>query len=187
MTEAGLFDVLRPFVAAATGLSVIEDHPGAPRPVGPYVMLNVIGSGPDQPGAYDIEFEEIEGATAEPVAEKPALTWVWTVSVNAYASDAGDRLRRLTSWIASPSALLRISPLTFGLVSPIRRLPELIDGRWEGRAQMDITVRGLVTEPVPIDVVEEASVALGMARNVAVPTPPMDEDEPVGIAAASKP
>lgn len=192
MTEAEIFDRLRPWVMAATGLpEVIADHPGAPRPSLPYGMINIIRSGPVHEHAFDRRFapnpaHEDDG-DLQPVLERPQVEWEWMASINAYATDAGDRLRGLRMWIASPGAEALLSPLVVASASEIRRLPELVGERWEGRAQMDMTIRGLVAADVPIDVIEEATASFRAARTVAAPQPPMSEDEPFGTATATKP
>jgi len=188
MTEGALFDILRAWLASATGLAtVIEDHPGAPRPSGAYVMVNVIRSGPLHPEAFDRQFAEnpaYEVGDDFPILDRPVGEWEWTASINVYASDAGDRLRRVTMWAASPGAIEKLHPLVLGPLSAIRRLPELINGKWEGRAQLDMSIRGIVTDDVPIDVIEKVVVDFGVARNVDASQEPQADDHPFGSAVA---
>lgn len=190
MTEAELFDLLRPWVLAATGLpECIRDHPGAPRPAGAYAMLNVISSRSAHPPLWE-EFlaTDADPEDGAPFLSRPVTEWERTVSVNICGTDAFDRMERLRAWTETAAGLMPLSPVTIARVSDVRRLPELIGSVWEGRAQMDIDVRGVsgigIGSDAPVDVAETARVDFGSC------CPDSTETlicSPLGTAEATKP
>lgn len=191
MTEADLFDLLRPWVLAATGLpECIRDHPGAPRPAGAYAMLNLISSRSAHPPLR----EELVATGADPedgapFLSRPVTEWERTVSVNIYGTDAFDRMERLRAWTETAAGLMLLGPATISRVSDVRRLPELVGSVWEGRAQMDIDIRGVtaIGTGAPVDVAERVIVEIGAPRTTALPDDPMPPCAPLGTAEALKP
>lgn len=156
MTELEQFAALRTWLLAVTGLpEIIRAHPSGARPAGVYGMLNLIRAErvnwPD-----DLEYEA--GGGGQSFDEVPVETWAWTWSFHAYGAGGADPMSRVTSAAKSSGALLSLWPLTLHETSAIRRLPELINEVWEERAQMDLTVHGLVRHGFPVDVAEGVTV-----------------------------
>lgn len=169
MTELQQFAALRTWLLAVTGLpEIIRAHPSGARPAGVYGMLNLIRSErvnwPD-----DFEYEAVaDPGDDEPFEEVPVEEWAFTWSFNAYGTGCADALAKVISTTQSSAALLPLRPLTLHETSAIRRLPELINERWEERAQMDLTVHAVIRHRFPVDVAEGVTVTIG-DESVVVP------------------
>lgn len=147
---------------------VIEDHPGAPRPQGTYAMCNVISAERiAEMGCRLYEHpagdEEGEGAGPDlgPMVERRATDWEWTISINVYGLNALDLGRRLVNSTRAPqvnSAHMR--PMVFRRASTVRKLPELIEGHWERRAQFDLTVAACSLDGFLVDIVESGVIRM---------------------------
>lgn len=153
MTELQQFAALRTWLLAITSLpEIIRAHPSGARPADAYGMLNLIRSErvnwPD-----DFEYEARAGDD-EPFDEVPVEEWAFTWSLNAYGAGCADALARVVSTTQSAAALAPLRPLTLHETSAIRRLPELIEERWEERVQMDLTVHAVIRHRFPVDVAQ---------------------------------
>lgn len=170
---------LRAWLKGVTGFDdghVIKDHPGAPRPLGSYAMVNVISAELiaemgcrlyEHPEGDEEDEGESGGPDLGPMVERRAADWEWIVSVNVYGLHALDIVRRLVNSTRSPtinSTYLR--PMVFRRVSTVRKLPELIERHWENRAQVDVTVAGCALDGFLVDIIES-----GVVRMVRVPLP----------------
>lgn len=187
MTEIELYNHVQAWVKRFSKLpKVIRDHPGKVRPDGPYGMLNLIRSERvHEP--VTIEYEAIPDAAAEPFEQIPVTEWEWVFSFNVYASGATDYARRVETAGSVQAGLETLLPLTLHTTSAIRRIPELIEGKWEDRVQMDLTIRGMAHDGIPVDVVEQASIQFWAPVNRALPNPTPAETYPVGSITVSKP
>lgn len=152
VSEDALFAKLRGWVRAVHDIECIKDHPGAPRPEGPYVMLNAINARRmREMGA--ILYEEETGD--EQVTERRATDWEWTWSVHCYAADAMDRCRLLVGSLEIGTIRVdHLYPLVFRRTSDVRRLPEMVQGGFEGRAQFDLVIAATVLDGFLVDVAE---------------------------------
>ncbi|MCO5085152.1 MAG: hypothetical protein M9939_26635 [Mesorhizobium sp.] len=160
---------------------MIEAHPSAPRPPGEYVMVNLIAGtalGHAVAYAYEEEAEE-ETDGVKNLYQVPVLPFEWLYSIHVYAADPLDRARRAVTWASGDAGAFRLWPLLVQPIRDIRRVPELVDGKWEGRAQFDMAIRGYVSRGVitdgagteieigriPVDEVLEGTVTLGPTTN----------------------
>lgn len=173
VSEDAILARLRAWVKDVTGLDdghVIKDHPGAPRPRGPYVMLNILSADRvaemgcrlyEHPAGDEEDEGESGGPDAGPMVERRATDWEWVVSVNVYAPSALDTARNLSSSTRSPAVMSRnVRPMVFRETSMLRRIPELVEGSWEGRAQFDVTVAACVLDGFLVDIIERGTVRL---------------------------
>jgi hypothetical protein len=187
VTEDDLYRTVATWVKRFSKLpKVIADRPGKPRPDSAYGMLNLIRSQRVHlPTA--IEYEAIPGATAEPFEQTPVIEWEWVFSFNVYATNATDYARRVETAGSVQAGLETLQPLTLHTSSAIRRLPEMIQGKWEDRVQMDLTFRGMARDGIPVDVVEHVPVTFRAPVNRALPNPSPAETYLVGSLTLDKP
>lgn len=180
MRETDLFTALRPWLQEATGIEVIEAYPDGPRPVGPYATVNLTASERlNGPMAYVYEEGEEDAEGIKDLFQIPVVPMEWRYSINIFASDPIDLANRLILWTQSDGAALRAWPLLVQPISGARRLPADVDGSWEGRAQLDLAIRGYIKRGtitdgagneiligrVPVDDVIEGTVTLGPDTN----------------------
>lgn len=179
-SETALFDRLRGWAMAITNTETIKDHPGAPRPPGTYIMVNLISARRPRL-APCVVYEDVTIGGVERVEQRNAEEWEWVFSINVYAPNSIDRARRLISSTDVGSvAIDHLHPLAIQKVSGIRRLPEEVEGHWEDRSQFDLTATGIVLEGFLIDVVEEG-------RFVIVPGNRSDDGGPEIIGEFERP
>lgn len=162
MDEDALYNKVIAWTKHRSGLPiVIRDRQGAPRPASPYGMVNLISSGRvnlPQDLEYAANPAPGAGTTAEPFLQIPVIEWESVFSFNVYGPGASDYARRVDtagSILAGGESLL---PLTLFRTSTIRRIPEQINGTWENRVQMDLVMRHMERDGVPVDIVEQAVV-----------------------------
>ena len=188
-SEIGVYAAVRRAVLDLTGLGqgqVIFDRPSGPRPTGPYVMLNVISAervremgarlyealpgGADGPGEGEGEGDAENPSEPGPVLERRAQDWEWVVSVNVYGPQALDTARYLTNATRVPGVALSLfAPLTPRATSLVRRIPELVLGTWEARAQFDLTVAGTVLDGFPVEVMERGRIVVVRPFDIEMP------------------
>lgn len=184
-SEDAIYARLRGWARDVTGLDdghVIEDHPGAPRPLGPYAMFNIISAERiaemgcrlyEHPAGDEEDEGEEGGPDLGPMIERRATDWEWTVSVNLYGGPSLDLARVLVNSTLSPTITGRhLRPMVFRRASMVRRMPELIEGKWEPRAQFDLTVAGCALDGFLVDVIERGAVRLvayPSGREIAAP------------------
>lgn len=159
MTEAEVRAKLNSWLAGVVGQQmVISARPDAPRPGKPYVMTNLMLSGPVHPDAIVDEFTVAdEGTEDEQISQHPVQDWFWRFSVHAYGDDPSGTLRKVRVAFQVLTAREPLYPLTVHSVSDVRDVPELVENEWEPRANVDIELRGIVRDGVEIDVIEETS------------------------------
>ena len=150
---------------------VIFDSQNGDRPTGSYVMLNMIDAKRiqmrmDVEYAVNPAFDGTDANEAE-LEASPCAEWEWNFSVNAYSVDAMNALSTLKSAAEIDEIESGLLPLIVFNVSDIRRLPELINERWEERAQMDVALRGYVnTRGTLVDTIEEVNIEFNRTGHV---------------------
>ncbi|MCB1423153.1 MAG: hypothetical protein KDJ69_11955 [Nitratireductor sp.] len=135
---------------------VIVDHPGGSRPDGAYIMINLLRSDRIQL-PMGRSFAEIDEPGDGPAFKHNlAGEWQWDFSVNAYAQNATDLLAALKVAGEMNEVEFDLYPLILFASGTVIRLPELINERWEERAQMDVSLRGYInTLGVLVDSIEQ--------------------------------
>lgn len=162
---------------AATGIEVVEAHPAAPRQPGEYIEVNLIEAAKlAHAVTYLYEEDDVpESDGIKNLYQVPVLPFEWLYSIHIYASDPIDKARQIVTWASCDAGAFHLHPLIAQPIERIRRLPAHIDGKWEGRAQFELTIRGYVKRGVitdgagneiqigrvPIDEVLEGTITLG--------------------------
>lgn len=127
-------NTLYQWVSGVTGLTTIFANPNAPRPTDPYALINIISTTPV--GVEESESTLLPNTSVD--VEYSNLELVM-VSINTYYSGAHqtatkikDSLGRVTS-----KAELFAGGLGYSRSTAVNDIPEVIDERWEERAQFD--------------------------------------------------
>lgn len=154
MREVDLFQALHPWLRAATGIEVIEAHSNAPTPAGAYLSVNMYLATPRTQYATQMNYEEAPIASGDGIKDLfqvPVIEMEWVYSLNIYAENSVDFGRRIISWCMSDGAALLLYPLMAQPVERVRRLPEMVENKWQDRSQLDLTIRGFVKRGVITD------------------------------------
>jgi hypothetical protein len=180
LREVDLFTALRPWLAEATGIEVIEAYADGARASGAYISVNLIASerlGLAVTTVYEEGAEGVDGI--KELFQIPVLPMEWRYSINVFAPDPIDIANRIMMWSQSDGAALRLWPLLIQPITGAKRLPVEVDGQFEGRAQMDIAIRGYIKRGtitdgagneiligrVPVDDIIEGTITLGPDTN----------------------
>jgi hypothetical protein len=155
MTNDEVHSALVRWLHGLTGLVVIKAYQEGPRPALPYVMVNLTGVAEVREWQQGSEYDEdTAGVTASVVIETE-----WRFSVHAFGSEPTGILRPV---VPAAQSAQKMEPLYPSLIvhecSQVRSVPELINEKWEPRAQMDLFLRGLIRDGFLVDVIEEAPI-----------------------------
>jgi hypothetical protein len=153
MTDDQVHSALVRWLHGITGLTVIKAYQEGPRPALPYVMVNLTGSATIREWSQDIEYDEdTAGVTATPPMETE-----WRFSVHAFGPNPTGILRPIRSAAKLAQKNEALFPaLVIHECSQVRNVPELVNEKWEPRAQMKMALRGLTRDGFLIDVIEQA-------------------------------
>lgn len=153
MTEKEVRDAIRRWLATVMGVTVIHTYQGGEEPAEPYAVLNLTMSDALHPHPIVDEFTEIEGQAFQ----APVRDWYWRFSINVYGAEAATILRRVKTAEKVETAKAAMRPLIVHDTSQIRDATEILNEEWQTRAQMDLEVRGILRDALPIDTIEEYS------------------------------
>lgn len=151
MTTTDVQESVVAWASEITGLTAIKGHQSGNRPERPYLMIDVTADREIRDHEADVTFDE-------PVDTVEATIHVeteWQMSVQCYGDDSMEPLRKLRNRYRMPEAQYSLSPLVIHEIGRINRVPELVQNRWEERAQCNLFIRGMATETAEIDVIEE--------------------------------
>lgn len=167
MTEDEIFDRLQTFFKAVNDDQhiidaayvplgfVVDDHQNAPRSIGPYAMLTGQGwrdaAEADHYGYADIGDRVVEGRTR---------CFEYLFRLDFFASRATDYAKLFQMALRSSRAQTELAPFALRRVDKTASSPELIGGRWEGRAALNVELAALASEKVLIDVIDQGRVTL---------------------------
>jgi hypothetical protein len=122
------------FALAASGITVIWDKPGAPRPAVPYVTLNV-SSGPRKVGTPEVKYGDVQDTFTYPMRKEITLT------INSYA-DSGwlATLGKIIDSLDLPTKqqILRDAGLAIINSEDPVDISALLNDQYEGRGSVDI-------------------------------------------------
>jgi hypothetical protein len=194
VTEDELYTRVINWLRQRSGLDlIIRDSLGKPRPTGSYGMINLIRSEAlHEPVTLEYETNPnhvpVPGNPATeldpPFVQVPVIEWEWTFSFNIYAASGSDAARKVASAASILAGVEGLLPFIIHRTSAIRRLPESIGEGWEDRIQMDLFIRGLARDGVPVDVAEIVTARFEARTNRNSPTP---DPVVVGSTTVTKP
>ncbi|KAA0970811.1 hypothetical protein FPY71_10065 [Aureimonas fodinaquatilis] len=159
MTEKEVRDALQRWLFSIMGVTVIHTYQGGTEPAEPYGVLNLTMSDALHPHAIVDEFRQID----DQAYQAPVRDWYWRFSINVYGPEAATILRRVKTAEKIETATAPIRPLIVHETSQIRDATELLNEEWQTRAQMDIEIRGIHRDALPIDTIEEYSFSVDRA------------------------
>lgn len=169
MTDDQIRTALVNWLVSITGHVVIIDRQSGPRPVQPYIMVNLTGTVAIRSHEQQVIFtpsREDEPLPEEdtagdpiypPITATPLMDVEWRFSIFAFGTDCPSDLLRP---IRSAAKLLQVmEPIYPGVVlhelSQIRSVPEWVNTAWEERAQMDLFLHGVTRDGFVVDVIDD--------------------------------
>lgn len=169
MTEAEIYDRV---VAFLTGVNanaalitpghdtlgrIIRANPNAPRPTGDYAALNLLSHIDVGEADCDIYRQVMIAGVNRAVHDKVrGIEWLFRLEV--YATYATDAARLFQVALQSEYTNVLLAPLVVRRVDGVTRAPELIQQRWEGRANLDFAIGGIVIESTLTEFIETGAV-----------------------------
>lgn len=155
-------------VAAITGLQTIRSEQGGNRPALPYAVVNFLGTRPlrDHPRGIDWTPEREDEGPDDTAGFPPDVTVIplidteWHFSIHAYDEGvATGLLRPLRSAFELSQIMEPVYPfLVVNDMSQVRRIPEVVNKKWEERAQCDIFLHGVTRDGFVIDTIDDTSI-----------------------------
>lgn len=167
MTEDDLFEKVVKWFRLRSGIAriAVANESGSQRE-GAYGVVNLVEGRKVHLFPSETEYINIPDATDEPVLEVPVLEWEWRFSLNVYAKGSTNYLRKVVSAGTTQAGMEPLLPFTVHRFSDVRRIPEQVDGKWEDRAQVDMFIRGLARDGVPVDLIETVAVKVTSQNGV---------------------
>lgn len=158
MTNDEVHDALNKWLKGLTGLTFIQDRPGAEPPPLPYGMtsLSVISELSYHPSRVDYEETDTLNSEGFPeISATPLVELELTFLVFCYGDTCRDVLRKVKMATHLTQIMEPMWPeLVIHEVGNVNYIPELVNERWEPRAQVNISVRGISSDSFVIDVIE---------------------------------
>lgn len=160
MTEDELHANLVRWIAARTGVTTIKAYQSGHRPDLPYVMVNLPTIGEVRENEQETEYAE--DVPSGRIMAKPVIETEWMFSIHAYGPSPTGILRPLRAAAKLAQVNEPLLPLVvIHDISIIRNVPEWVNNAWEPRAQMDLSLRGLVRDGHLIDTIEQYELTIG--------------------------
>jgi len=173
MHEDAAYDLLRAYLvklaadavlidpARAPLGKVIRDAQGGPRPLGTYAMVEFI-TDRDVEEFNDESYADITIGSGLSAVERVAMCKSrgveWLFRVNLYAPRPMDWARLFAAGLRSAEASVWMAPIVVRDVRDIKRSPELIQQRWEGRAMFEVVLGAVATDTLLVDVIETGEI-----------------------------
>lgn len=166
MTNRSVHSNLVRWLAQLTGVTVIKSEQGTDRPAKPYLMVKLMRFGMLRDHHEDIEYTGGQHGPSDPpesyppVTATPIMEGEWDFSIHAYdENDPSELLMRLYGASKLPQIMEPLFPtLVISGISQIRDIPEFVKNEWEKRAQVDLSLRGMVNYGFELDVIEQAQI-----------------------------
>lgn len=141
------------------GIVVIKDRQQADRPARPYGMVDLSTWRHLSDHVDDIDYAtgtEFNSQGKREVLATPELELEWVFLFFVYGEQSDNLLRRLQSAVHLPQVQEPLRPLlVIHEVSAANSIPELVNEKWEPRAQLNIIVRGKSSDAFVVDIIEE--------------------------------
>lgn len=142
-------------------VEVRKDHQEAPRPVGPYAMVEFI-TDRDLDELDDEAYSDITVGTGPGAVDRVLMCKSrgveWLFRVHAYARRPMDWAKLFRAGLRSAEASVWMAPLVVRDVREIKRAPELIQQDWEGRAMFEVALGAVATDRLLVDVIETGEI-----------------------------
>lgn len=166
MTDAEVRSAVVRWLADVTGTTTIKAYQEGPRPATPYLMVNLTAVRAVREHEQEIVYAntgEITPAGKDEVSASPVIETEWQFSVHSYGSAPSAPLRKIRSAMKVNQAWEELSPLTPHEIGRINTVPEMVNEKWEPRANASLFIRGLDRDSFIVDVIEDASLDIDRA------------------------
>jgi hypothetical protein len=140
-----------------------------PRPNGSYATVNLLSERDLEEIECDAFRDAVIAGEARGVRTKyRAHEWLFRIDI--YARFASDAARTFTTALRSEEASLFLAPAIVRRVYPnITATAQRFEQTWEGRANVDVAIGGVVSASVATDFIESGAVNVHAARPVGLP------------------
>lgn len=140
-----------------------------PRPLGSYATVSLLSERDLEEIECNTYGDAVIGGVARGVRQKyRAHEWLFRLDI--YGTFATDAARTFTTALRAEEAALFMAPAIVRRVYPaITTSPMHSQQSWEGRANVDVAIGGVVSASVPTDFIEHGSVDVHSARPDGMP------------------
>lgn len=159
MTTTEVHEALIRWLNGILNITVIKDRQGIDRPTLPYSMVDLANFSELTERPADFKSEELDSTNSagnNEIRMTPIIEVEYVFLVFCYGDNAEAKLRRIQA--AKHLAQMQ-EPLLPNLViheiGTVNSVPELVDERWEPRAQCNIVARGVSSDGFIVDTIEE--------------------------------
>lgn len=170
LTDSDIYDALVKRVGQLTGLTTVKTEQSGVRPPVPFLSVTMLGNRSLRDNPRGIDYDPPDRDDDEPdtagnlpdVTASPLIDTEWHFSVHAYGSTSPTGLLRP---LRSAAELLQIMEPIYPYLSvmPIERIryvPEMVNERYEPRAQCDIFLHGVTQDGFVIDTIDDTTVTV---------------------------
>lgn len=167
MTEDDFYSALIAWVKEVTSLTlVIRAYENGPRPSGVYASVNLLSS--ENLGIDTTCYEVADPDNNVDVAETVVGRRIFMVSINVFRSDDGvglcEKLKASLRGDRIHRDFFSENGIGFVRASGVRRLPELVQNKYENRAEFDAWFNVALTYTDVLESVEESTVNASLRR-----------------------
>lgn len=159
MTNVEVHEALIRWLSSIWGITVIKSHQSADRPALPYSMVDLANFKEleEMPSSFSHrELETLNSEGNEEIEVTPKVEIEWTFLVFTYGENCEDLLRKILGAVHLPQIQEPLFPdLIIHELGQVNSVPELVGERWEPRAQVNLSLRGVSSDGYVIDTIEE--------------------------------
>lgn len=176
MTNEEVKSAVVRWLSLVLAVEIIQDHQQGHRPAPTYGTLTLANwrEVNDHPidevweeSIFPIETENTEVVqledsnpleTPDVITVAPQVEMEWVFILMIHGPGGGEYLRRLQvlrHWVQSIQPALVLFD-----VSSVNNIPDLQGEKWVPRSQVNISIRGIVSETVPVDTIEQVPVGI---------------------------
>lgn len=161
MTNKQVHEALIMWLNNLLNLTVIKDRQGIARPPLPYIMVDLANFTELHERPADFNWNELDTTNSQGNNEFKATAVMeveWVFLVFCYGDNADQTLRKVQAAKHFAQVQESLLPqLVIHEIGTVNSVPELVDEKWEPRAQVNITLRGLSSDGYVVDIIEEHS------------------------------
>lgn len=139
---------------------IIRSHQSSPRPSqGPYMTIQLLA---DKDSGLiecdDYQDIELDGDKRAVLSRKRG--WEWLFRIEIYSRVQTDHLKTFSTALRTQFASVDMHPVAIKDVSDIKTAPALVQGGWEGRAYLDLTLGSVFVSKMLVDTIDEGCVLI---------------------------
>lgn len=163
MNDIDIWESVIEWICTLTGKTTIMAAEGKDRPTKDYLMVNLINTLDVKEHAQcyeNVELETLNDEGLPQIESIPVIETEWIFSIHSYSNtDATTCLRKLRAANQNYSSIIRPPEgLNYFDAKQINHINEFVNARYEKRANMKISMRGLTRDGLLINTIDEVSV-----------------------------